>query len=81
MKTGEPCSSQNITRINYNRKLKERWRTDNLERRLIYEAKWRKKRVTCPYCNDIVGIAKIAAHLRTHKGFIQYPTAGQLIWN
>ena len=77
----EPCDSNNIYRINYNRKLRECWRMDNLERRLIYEAKWRKKKVLCPYCNKSVGVMKFSQHMRGHRGFIQYPNAGKLIWN
>ena len=76
----EPCDSPNITRINYNRTLKKRWRIENLERRLLYEAKWRKKKVECPHCGEVVGTMKWAAHLRTHTGFIKMPGAGKLVW-
>ena len=34
----------NLYNVNYDRTVRDRWRKNNMERRLAYEAKWRKKK-------------------------------------
>ena len=70
----------NVYNVNYDRTVRDRWRKNCLERRLAYEARWRKKKIDCPHCKLKISTMKWAAHMRTHRGFIKYPTAGQLVW-
>ena len=72
--------NSNIYNPNYNRTVRDRWRMDNLERRMLYESRWRKKRVTCPHCGEAVGKIQWSKHMRTHCGFIPMPGAGELVW-
>ena len=71
--------SEDIYHVNYDRVVRDRFQKNNMERRLEYD-RWRKKKVECPQCGETISTLKWAAHLRSHRGFIKYETAGQLIW-
>ena len=64
----------------YDRSVRERWKMDNLERRMLAEAKYRKEKVKCPHCAEKIGRTQWSKHMRTHRGFIPMPGAGELVW-